>query len=161
MASKLESAGAAVSVGIPVVIGDGYDPNILSKIMAGDDCGTLIGEVKKRRILPSKKRWIAFFNRPEGSIIVDKGASQAVMKQGRSLLPIGVQKVEGQFEIGAVVAIKTFEGQIIAKGLVDYSSKDIRIIRGHRSDEIAELLGSRAYEAVIHRDNMVVLDKAP
>jgi glutamate 5-kinase len=161
MASKLQSAGAAVSVGIPVIIADGYDSEVLFKIVNGDDCGTFIGpidsESDKKRVLPSKKRWIAFFNRPEGALIVDDGACKAVIENGKSLLPIGIRKVEGQFDMGAVVAIKSLSGELIAQGLADYSSEQIRIIRGHKTDEIAALLGSKDYDEVIHRDNMVVL----
>ncbi|MDF1662118.1 MAG: glutamate 5-kinase [Planctomycetota bacterium] len=159
MASKLQSAGSAVSVGIPVVIADGRDETVLTKVMSGEDCGTFIGRLDKQLSLRGKKRWIAFFNRPEGSLIVDDGACRAVREQGRSLLPIGIRKVEGQFDIGAVVAIKNLTGATIAQGLVDYSSDHIRLIRGHNSEEVTELLGSKHDDEVVHRDNLVLLNR--
>lgn len=159
MASKLQSAGSAVSVGIPVIIADGRDEEVLSRVMRGEDQGTFIGRRDKQLSLRGKKRWIAFFNRPEGTLIVDDGACRAVKDQGRSLLPIGVRKVEGQFDRGAVVAIKNLKGESIAQGLVDYSSDQIRLIRGHSSAEVAGVLGAKHVDEVVHRDNLVLLQR--
>lgn len=159
MASKLQAAQAASSVGIPVVIASGHDPDVLSRLVCGEDLGTLIAKpAGGRPVVRSKKRWIAFFNRPEGSLIIDDGARRAVVEGGKSLLPIGVRAVEGDFAAGAVVTVRALGGEVVARGLADYGSDDLRTIQGHRTDAIAGLLGERSYDEVIHRDNMVVLD---
>ncbi len=159
MASKLQAAQAASSVGIPVVIASGLEPDVLSRVVAGGDCGTLVAAAPgPGAAVRSKKRWIAFFNRPEGSLTIDDGARGAVVERGKSLLPIGVRAVEGDFAAGAVVSVRALGGEVVARGLADYGSDDIRTIKGQRTDAIAGLLGERSYDEVIHRDNMVVLD---
>jgi glutamate 5-kinase len=146
MASKLESAQIAAHNGIPVVIANGRKTGVLTRIFAGKDEGTLLfpklGNISKR------KRWIAFFNRSEGHLVVDRGAADALIK-GKSLLSVGVKAVEGNFKLGAMVTVKTEDGKDIARGLVEYACHDIDEMKGHRS-------AGKAGE-VIHRDNMVML----
>ena len=146
MASKLESAQIAAHNGIPVVIANGRKTGVLTRIFEGQDEGTLLfpkaGNISKR------KRWIAFFNRAEGHLVVDDGAGAALGK-GKSLLPVGIKAVEGSFKVGAMVNIQTLSGAPIARGLVEYSSDDIDRIKGKKTS-------GKAGE-VIHRDNMVVL----
>ena len=157
MASKLQSAHNVARVGIPVVIADGRRPGVLSRILAGEDVGTLIGQPQKQLRWDARERWIGFFHRPKGAVVVDDGAVRAIVQEGRSLLPIGVRAVVGRFVGGDVVDVKDGGGRVIARGLVSYSSKDLERIRGRRTSEIAGILGSCPYEEVIHRDNMVVL----
>jgi glutamate 5-kinase len=161
MASKLESARQAAGLGVPAVIANGRKSGIITQIMAGRDVGTLLGgaatgaEEKRGR-----KRWIAFFNKPEGTLVVDDGACDALLKKGRSLLPIGVRKVEGTFEAGAVVNIRSMDGAIIARGLSEFSSQDARQIAGRKTSEIKTILGRVDDDEIVHRDQMSLLGHA-
>lgn len=160
MASKLQAAQVAAEADARVVIADGRAPDVLARILAGEDVGTLIGGPPGARPrLTSKKRWIGFFHKDEGAIILDSGARRALLDHGRSLLAVGVLAVEGDFEAGALVELKDEDGRVIGRGLVDYTSVDIERIKGRRSEDIPELLGAVAYDAVIHRDNMVVFGR--
>jgi glutamate 5-kinase len=159
MASKLQSAGMALSTGIPVVIANGRVDGILERIMRGDDVGTFIRPAKlhDRGGLPLRKRWIAFFHRTRGSLVVDEGAAAALRDKGRSLLAAGIRAVEGDFQPGAVVNIMTDGGQLVARGLTGYSSADLLVIMGRKTSEIQQLLGARDYDEVVHRDNLVLM----
>lgn len=163
MASKLQAADMVARAGIPVVIANGRQPNVIARVAQGEDVGTLIaaGPAGGGLALDGRKRWIAYFHRTRGALVVDAGAREALKVKGRSLLPIGVRTVEGEFERGAVVDVKTAAGGIFARGLVEYSSADLRQIAGHRTSDIAAILGARDYDEVIHRDNMVLLDAGP
>jgi glutamate 5-kinase len=158
MASKLESAQTAVDMGTPVVIANGRKTGILSDILDGKNTGTLIGlpagESRKAR---SRKQWIAFFHRAAGTVVVDEGAVQAIVTRGKSLLPIGVSDVIGDFPAGSMVNIRGLDESLIARGLADYSSGDIRRIQGRRSSALKAILGQVDYDEVIHRDNMTIL----
>ncbi len=146
MASKLDSAQIAAHNGIPVVIANGRKTGVLTQIFNGEDEGTLLfpkaGNISKR------KRWIAFFNRAEGHLVIDDGAATA-LKKGKSLLPVGIKAVYGSFKVGAMVGIQTGDGAHIARGLVEYASNDIIETIGQKSDAKSE--------EVIHHDNMVIL----
>ncbi len=159
MASKLQAANMVAQVSAPVVIANGLTAGILRQVLAGKDVGTLIAAAAKTpdAILAGRKRWIAFFHKAQGMLVVDDGAREAVENKGRSLLPIGIRDVEGHFPAGTVVNLRTAQGVLFACGVVDYSSDQIRRIKGHRTDEIAAILGSKDYDEVINRDNMVVL----
>jgi len=150
MASKLKSAQIAAHNGISVVIADGRKPGVLENIFSGKDEGTLL--YPKAGNISNRKRWIAFFNRVEGHLTVDDGACEALLA-GKSLLPVGITEVSGQFKVGALVEILTTAGKSIARGLVEYSSTTINEIMGQKTSEhIGE---------VIHRDNMVMLQEGP
>ena len=158
MASKLQSAGLAVENGIPVVIANGRSPGAIARVFAGGDEGTLICKPdSENNALNQRERWIAFFHKSEGHLVVDDGARSAISEKGRSLLPIGIREVHGQFEPGALVNLTGLDGKVFARGLTDYASDAIRLIKGRRSEEIAALLGARDYAEVIHRDNMILL----
>jgi glutamate 5-kinase len=146
MGSKLESARIAARNGIPVVIADGRSTGALTRIFEGMDEGTLL--LPKAADMSKRKRWIAFFNRVEGHLVVDAGAADA-LRQGRSLLPVGVVGVTGSFKVGAMVDIQSSDGRHIARGLVEYSSDEIDVMKGRHTDA--------TYGEVIHRDNMVML----
>jgi glutamate 5-kinase len=158
MSAKLDAASAAAKAGVPVVIANGRRDGVLREILEGKDAGTLIADHDAPQTdLDSRKRWIAFFHRAQGTIDIDAGASRALVDQGKSLLPIGIVKVEGNFAIGSLVNVKSREGALLARGLVYYSSDDIRRIKGRKTTEISKILGTRNYDEVIHRDNMVLL----
>jgi glutamate 5-kinase len=146
-------------VSAPVVIASGLTAGILKRVLDGRDVGTLIATeaATADSVLAGRKRWIAFFNKPQGTLIVDEGARVAIEQKGKSLLPIGIRDVEGHFASGSVVNVKTVSGVLFACGVVDYSSDQTRKIKGLKTADIAAILGSKDYNEVIHRDNMVVL----
>lgn len=146
MASKLNSAQIAAQNGVPVVIADGRRAGVLSRIFSGEDEGTLL--FPKAGNISRRKSWIAFFNRPEGHLMIDDGAAKALCS-GNSLLPVGIKKVHGSFEVGAMVDIQSLEGEPVARGLVEYSSQEIDELKGRQTT-------GKSGE-VIHRDNMIIL----
>jgi glutamate 5-kinase len=159
MASKLQAANMVARVSAPVVIASGLTAGILKRVLDGRDVGTLIATeaATADSVLAGRKRWIAFFNKPQGTLIVDEGARAAIEQKGKSLLPIGIRDVEGHFASGSVVNVKTVAGVLFACGVVDYSNDQIRKIKGLKTADIGAVLGSKDYDEVIHRDNMVVL----
>lgn len=155
MASKLRAAQFVTSSGSPVIIAGGRTENILVRLFNNEEVGTLF--LPQSRSLAPRKRWIGFSAQAAGKITIDEGAVRAIAHEGRSLLAIGISDVEGQFEKGDVVAIAGADGEEIARGLVNYTSAEVRQIRGCRSPRIAEILGTRPYEEVVHRDNMAIV----
>ena len=123
-----------------------------------DDIGTLIGPDNVRGALTGRKRWIAYFNKPQGALVIDEGARLAIQRKGKSLLPIGIKAVNGEFRAGSAVEIKGPNGVVVARGLSDYSSEDVHRIMGHHTADLKRILGAEAYEEVVHRDNMVVTE---
>ncbi|HID77308.1 MAG TPA: glutamate 5-kinase, partial [Planctomycetaceae bacterium] len=154
MASKLEAARQATAAGENVIIASGREPDVLGKILAGESVGTLV--LARGRTVAARKRWIGFNVRPRGHVVVDEGARRAVEHEGRSLLPIGVVHVRGRFRKGDVVALCHPEGEEFARGLTNYSSEELQRLKGHKTGEIAAILGHHPYDEVVHRDNMVV-----
>lgn len=163
MESKLKSASKATQVQIPVVIANGRAQGTIQRVVAGEDVGTLVAPVPAdaQTALAGRKRWIAFFHRAHGAIIVDEGARRAIEKDGRSLLPIGIRDVHGHFPPGHVVEVRDTNGALFACGITSYSSDDIRKIKGRKTTELAAILGRKDYDEVIHRDNMVVMGIEP
>ncbi len=159
MASKLQSAGMVAENGIPVVIANGRSDGILDRVLAGADAGTLIEASERTNKLSRRERWIALFHRPEGALIVDDGARTALAQRGSSLLPVGIREVEGDFEAGAVVAIKALDGAAIGRGLSGHSSTELRLMKGKHSKELSALLGAGESPVAVHRDNLVFRKK--
>jgi glutamate 5-kinase len=154
MASKLEAARIATAAGENVIIASGREPGTLAAIMAGQTVGTLF--TAQGQSITSWKRWIGFTAQPRGHLVVDDGARRAVEAQGRSLLAIGIVDCSGTFKTGDVVALRDQKGSEFARGLSNYSAEDIARIKGQKTEQIAPILGTRGYDEVIHRDNMVV-----
>ena len=154
MASKLEAARQATGSGENVIIASGRKAGILRDILEGRRVGTAF--LAQGQAVAARKRWIGYTVQPRGRLLIDTGARRAVEFNGSSLLAIGVVKVSGHFEKGDVVAVCDGEGQEFARGLSNYSSDDIRRIRGLKTSEISGVLGHCPYEEVIHRDNMLV-----
>lgn len=154
MKSKIAAAKKVTSIGIPCIIAPGKKKKVLSDIMAGREIGTLFLPQTAR--LASRKYWIAFTLRPRGRLILDDGAKKALLEKGRSLLPSGITAVEGEFDQGDPVACVDREGNLLAKGLVNYSAGDIRRILGLKTSQIYSVLGHKDYDEVIHRDNLVI-----
>jgi len=155
MKSKLDAVRTATAVGECVIIADGTDPQVLDRIIDGDEVGTLF--LAKGTSIPAWKRWIGFTVPPRGRVTIDTGAVRAIEEQGRSLLAIGIAGVDGEFDRGSVVALVDPAGQELARGLTNYDAQTVRRIAGKRSTEISELLGGGVpYAEVIHRDNLVL-----
>lgn len=155
MYSKLLAAKQATNHGIPVVIMSGKKSGLLPELLNGKKTGTCF-EPKKQR-LPSKKGWIAYGVRSKGALYLDDGAVKALTSMGKSLLPSGIVRIEGLFEVGDYVQCVTKEGKKIAKGLTNYSSKDLEHIKGKKTSEIEKILGFKYSDEVIHRNNLVVI----
>ena len=154
MASKLEAARQATSAGASVIIASGRAPGALGKIVAGQTVGTLL--LAKGQVINARKRWIGLSVKPRGQLVLDDGARRAVEREGRSLLPIGVVDVQGSFPKGSIVALHDCGGVEFARGLTNYSSDELRRIKGLRSVQIEQALGQLPYEEVVHRNNLLV-----
>ncbi|MEX0594409.1 MAG: glutamate 5-kinase [Balneolaceae bacterium] len=160
MDSKLRSARNALKAGTPVMIVNGATDGVLREALAGKDVGTLIRAEVRNAPLRARKKWIAFFHRPQGTLVVDEGAHAAICNQGVSLLPVGVSGVRGSFGVGATVNVETVGGEVFARGITAYSSRDIESIKGRHSREIGEILGHSHHPEIIHRDNLVILEES-
>jgi glutamate 5-kinase len=155
MRSKLRAARLATVAGESVIMANGTRAGILDALLAAEPVGTLF--LPHSSTLPAWKRWLGYTARPRGRLVVDAGARQAVQHQGRSLLPIGVVQVVGPFGKGDVVSLCDPDGVEFARGLTNYASATADRLRGLRTDQIREVLGSCPYEEIVHRDNLVVV----
>jgi glutamate 5-kinase len=142
MASKIHAAKIVIRSGIPLVIASGRNRGVLSQIMAGAEEGTLF--IPQPTKLRGRKRWIAFFHHPKGTLFVDEGARTALREKGKSLLPPGVVRGEGEFAAGDVLRICDLEGTEFARGICNFSSGEIKARQLTRAE-------------VVHRDNLVIL----
>ncbi|MCD5413434.1 MAG: glutamate 5-kinase [Clostridiales bacterium] len=160
MHTKLEAAKIATNSGITMVIGPGYEENIIVKLISMLEeeknyyLGTTFPPVASS--LSKRKQWLCFNLPANGSIEIDHGAEKALLYRGKSLLASGIIRVEGDFFLGELVRIINTNGQLIGKGLVNYSAQEIERIKGYHSVEIVSLLGYFNQEEIIHRDNMVI-----
>jgi glutamate 5-kinase len=155
MATKIAAAKTAALFGVPTVIANGKTPGNLEKILQGKDVGTLI--LPEQNKIASRKHWIAFTLKPQGEIIVDGGAQDAIIKKGTSLLPSGILRVRGDFGAGEAVSLCSAGGTPFARGLTRYGSGEIERIRGCKTAEIKRVLGHCPALEVINRDDLVVL----
>ncbi|MGC8796245.1 glutamate 5-kinase [Thermodesulfovibrio sp.] len=155
MYSKVIAAKKATSFGIPVHIVGGRKYGNIKAVIEGKQVGTFFEPVKEK--VTSRKGWIAYATRSKGNLYIDEGAVKALLKNGKSLLPSGIKKVEGDFDVGDAVYCIDEKGEKIAKGLVNYSSCEIKLIKGKKSSEIDKILGYKYSDEVIHRDNLVIL----
>jgi glutamate 5-kinase len=142
MASKVQAAKIVVRSGIPLVIASGKKKNVLAKVLAGEDEGTLF--VAQPNRLQGRKRWIAFFHHPKGALFVDDGAKKALRESGKSLLPPGVARCEGDFAVEDVVRICDLNGTEFARGIAKFSAEEIRAKKLARVE-------------LVHRDDLVIL----
>ncbi len=155
MYSKILAAEKATSFGIPVNIVSGAKKGIVSSIMKGVQHGTEF--IAKKKSMNSRKGWIAYAVKPGGTLILDQGAVNAVLKGGKSLLPSGVLSIEGSFGRDEAVFCADNAGNRIAKGIVNYSSEELEKIKGSKTADIEKILGSKRQDEVIHRDDLVVM----
>ncbi len=153
MRTKLEAARIALGAGTHMVIASGKVLRPLTQLENGAPCTWFIAQADP---VAARKRWISGQLEPKGTVFVDDGA-QAALARGRSLLPAGVRRVEGHFERGDAVVIKTLDGRELGRGLVAYGTTDAERILGLKSADIAAALGHRGRTALIHRDDMALL----
>lgn len=156
MRTKIQAAELATRAGTAMVITAGNTPDVLIRIINGEQLGTRFAPSMTR--LESRKRWILAEKVRHGALIVDAGAVDAIVHRGRSLLPAGIVAVQGEWRRGQTVPIATTDGHEIACGLVQYAAHEVSQIKGARSSDIAALLGYSYGDEVIHRDDLVVRD---
>ncbi|MCC6160276.1 MAG: glutamate 5-kinase [Deltaproteobacteria bacterium] len=156
MGTKVASARLAARTGAVTVIANGKTQGTLTRVLAGESVGTIFEPSETP--LRARKRWLLFQDQPEGVLVVDAGAVAALCERGKSLLPGGVAEVIGDFDRGGVVEIRDAGGRAIARGLATYSADEIRAIRGRRTDAIADALGFKLKDEVVHRDDMTLLE---
>jgi glutamate 5-kinase len=157
MASKLEAARIVTTAGENVIIASGRRMDVLTRIMAGEEVGTLF--LGNDKAISPFKRWLGFSAQVKGRIQLDDGARAAIIDKGRSLLSAGITGTQGEFQKGDAVALCDAEGHVVARGLTNYSSADVERIKGLKSEKIAQVLGRCPYEEVIHRDNLAIVKK--
>jgi len=154
MATKLQAAQLAGRSGVTTVIASGKTPDVLARLLANESIGTRF--TAQTTHMESRKRWL-LMEKPRGLVHIDAGAVKKLKTGGASLLPVGITKVSRDFERGAVLAVFSPEGREIAHGVTNYDSEDLRKICGVKSAMIIDILGYSYGDAVIHRNNMVVL----
>lgn len=155
MITKLQAAKIVITSGITCVIANGRRPDVLLRIVNGKKEGTVF--LPKFDKMAAKKRWIAFSTKPQGRIKVDSGAKEAITANNKSLLPIGILSCEGKFGTGDVISIIDIQDKEFARGIVNYSCKDLDRIKGLKSNQSEQMLGRKCCPEVIHKDNLVVL----
>ncbi len=153
MKAKLEGARLAMQSGIPLLLVNGHEENIIQKALKGEDIGTLFVAGEKKRT--ARENWIAFSAPKKGILTVDRGAYEALLRGRKSLLPRGVVSCRGKFSQGDVVEL-CFESQIFGRGVVRYSLDEISKIAGKKTDEIEVTLGYKGGDEIIHRNDLVV-----
>ena len=153
MATKINAGEIVTTAGIPMIIAKGFDPKIIGEIMAGKDVGTLFLETKIK--LKARKHWITYGTTKTGQIIIDDGALIAIKNQN-SLLPIGIISCKGNFHKGEVISICDRHQKEMAVGISNYSQVEVDLIKGQNSSDIANILGEKDYDEVIHIDNMFI-----
>ncbi len=152
METKVQAAKVATAAGCRMAIMNGVAPNPLTRLAGDARCTWFLPSASP---LTARKRWIVGSLNPVGEIVIDAGAERA-LKGGKSLLPAGVVRVGGRFERGDAVVVRSSTGQELARGLSAYSDGDASLIAGRKSSEIADILGYRGRDELIHRDDLVL-----
>jgi glutamate 5-kinase len=155
MATKVRAAKKVGEYGVPTLILNGTTPRLLPDVLCGKPGGSLF--LARERRMTSRKHWIAFTLRPRGHVQLDEGAVEALVRKGKSLLASGILDVTGHFEAGDPVTCTTPDGKEFAKGLVNFSSIVLTLIKGLKTADIQKIPGLQDYEEVIHRDNLALL----
>ena len=156
MDSKLRAAGLATAAGAYLWIADGREEDIFDRILNGEDTGTLFLPAAHR--ISGRKRWLGFFSKVSGAVIVDDGAVKALTERGKSLLPSGMIAVKGEFKRGDTVEILSTSLQSVARGLINFDAKDCLSLCGKHTDEVIAHMGKEAEIEAIHRDNLVLIE---
>ena len=154
MVTKIEAAKLATASGVTMVIANGKEKDVISRVVAGEDLGTRFLPVASK--LESRKRWMLSGLSTRGGLVVDEGAAQALRKNKRSLLAAGIGQVRGKFQRGDIVNIYDPEGSRLGCGITNYGSADVEAIKGVHSQKIVALLGYDYGSEVVHRNNLVI-----
>jgi glutamate 5-kinase len=158
MKTKIQAAKVTMKAGIPMVIANGSEENILSRIIAGERIGTIfLPDAEAKEKMRDRKHWLRFASSVKGKIKVDEGAKNALIKNRSSLLASGVIGVEDNFISGDPVSIVDAEGVEFAKGITNYSSEEIKKIKGAQSKDFEQILGRKEYGDVVYRGNLVLV----
>ncbi len=155
MISKISAAKVALRAGCGVFIASGAEPDILARLFRGDNPGTYF--VPAGAPLDSRKRWIAYYQRPVGSVWVNANAAVALREQGRSLLPVGVVEARGRFSAGDVVNILGPDDALLARGETAYDDTEVRAVAGCSTEELRPRFPGRRRFEIVHRDRLVLL----
>ena len=158
MRSKLEAAKVALECGTTMVIAQAHEEQVLNRLVSGDDLGTRF--VPRGKRLSSRKRWLAAGGAPRGRLLLDAGASKA-LQAGRSVLPVGIRTVEGEFGVGDLVSLIDPQGQELGRGLVNYPSHEMRQIQGLPSAQLEARLGYLGHPEAVHRDHLYAKESLP
>jgi glutamate 5-kinase len=153
MHTKIKAGEMATKLGVDMVIANGEFPEVISEILAGEEKGTLF---LGKKDISAKKHWIWYGGKIQGTLYIDGGAEKALYAK-KSLLPVGIINSVGNFKIGDIIAIKDTDEELIAKGIVNYSSSEIELIAGKHSDEIECILGYKVHDFVVHINNLHLL----
>ena len=152
MMTKIEAAKIAVNSGVTMFIAPGDRDGVINSIMAGDTLGTVFPP--KEEHLKARKGWLAFGKRIAGVLTVDAGCAKA-LQAGSSLLAVGIVATEGDYQAGGTVRVLTMDNREIARGIINYDSRDVQAVMGRKTSELADLIQGEFHEEIIHRDNMV------
>lgn len=155
MATKLKAAKVATASGVELIIASGKDPNIVLSLVKGEGEGTYF-HPDTHPVL-ARKAWIGAARAPNGELVVDDGAYEALVKRNSSLLPSGILEINGDFKRGDTVEIKNKEGRVFARGLARYESTELNLIKRLHSDSIENILGYTHGDVAVHRDDLVVI----
>ena len=155
MQSKIQAAKMVAAGGGSSFIGPGKKKDVLQSLFSGEMVGTFFLPRKDR--MQSRKRWIAYVLKSQGTLVIDRGACSAVCQNGKSLLPAGIVEIEGEFSVGDSVLCVNENNESVAVGLSNFNAEDLSKIKGLHSDKIAQVLGYKEADEVLHRNNLVVL----
>jgi glutamate 5-kinase len=155
MRTKITAAEKAARSGAATVIAWGRVENVIPRVLRGESIGTHLSPAQGR--VAARKQWLASQMRVAGRLVLDDGAARVIREAGKSLLPVGVKRIEGTFARGEMVVCVTLTGQEVARGLVNYGAEDAARIIGQPSDRIESILGYVDEPELIHRDNMVLV----
>ena len=154
MLTKLKAAETVTKAGIIAIIGDGFSKSLL-QVLSDPLAGTIF--LPSGKMMSSKRRWIAFTGQSKGKLTIDDGAAKALVEKGKSLLAAGIKKTSGDFTPGDMVDIIGERGETIARGLANYSSKEIERIMGCKTADIFVKLGQKSFDEVVNRDNLALV----
>jgi len=154
MVTKLRAAEIVTRSGIPTIIGNGKESDLLTALKC-EKSGTLFLSSKKP--LSSKRRWIAFTKNAKGTITIDEGACKAIRERGKSLLPAGILSVKGEFGVGDMILLHDTKKNVIGRGLTNYSYTDVALLAGSKTRDIVKKIGYKTFDEIVHRDNMAVV----
>ena len=152
--TKITAAEMATKNGTHLIIANGADPRNIVRAAQGCEVGTLFLAGKNR--INSRKYWLAYSAADNGSVAIDAGAARA-LKEGKSLLAVGIREVVGEFERGETLAIKDASGRVLARGITNYSSAELALIKGRKSEEIEAVLGYKYEDEALHIDNIALI----